>query len=140
MEYKKILGVDFGDARTGLAMSTMSIASGAGCIKCNNFKKTAEQVSDFAKKNGVSLIVLGHPVNMDGSLGFRSQKVRDFAAELENLSGIKVELVDERLSTANAHTILNLTNTRGKKRKDVIDEMSACLILQSYLDKEEKEN
>ena len=97
-------------------------------------------MSDFAKKNGVSLIVLGHPVNMDGSLGFRSRKVRDFAAELENLSGIKVELGDERLSTANAHTILNLTNTRGKKRKDVIDEMSACLILQSYLDKEEKEN
>ncbi len=135
---KRILGVDYGDARTGLALSDVSgfLASGAGCIKSTGFMKTAEAVSNFAKEKDVGLIVLGHPINMNGTLGPRSEKVRAFGARLEELSGIKVELFDERLSTANAHQILNQTNTRGQKRKDVIDEMSACLILQSYLDRE----
>ena len=135
---KRILGVDYGDARTGLALSDVSgfLASGAGCIKSTGFMKTAEAVSNFAKEKDVGLIVLGHPINMNGTLGPRSDKVKAFGAKLEELSGIKVELFDERLSTANAHQILNQTNTRGQKRKDVIDEMSACLILQGYLDRE----
>lgn len=135
---KKILGVDYGDARTGLALSDISgfLASGAGCIKSTGFLKTAESVAEFAKKNDVGLIVLGHPINMNGTLGPRSEKVQAFGKHLEEITGIKVELFDERLSTANAHVILNQTNTRGQKRKDVIDEMSACLILQSYLDRE----
>ncbi len=135
---KKILGVDYGDARTGLALSDISgfLASGAGCIKSSNFLKTAEGVCEIAKKNDVGLIVLGHPINMNGTLGPRSEKVQAFGKHLEEISGIKVELFDERLSTANAHVILNQTNTRGQKRKEIIDEMSACLILQSYLDRE----
>jgi putative Holliday junction resolvase len=135
---KRILGVDYGDARTGLALSDINgfLASGAGCIKSTGFMKTAEAVSNFAKEKDVGLIVLGHPINMNGTLGPRSDKVKAFGAKVEELSGIKVELFDERLSTANAHQILNQTNTRGQKRKDIIDEMSACLILQSYLDRE----
>ena len=135
---KRILGVDYGDARTGLALSDLSgfLASGAGTIKSTGFLKTAQAVADFAKEKDVSLIVLGHPINMNGTLGPRSEKVQAFGAKLQELSGITVELFDERLSTANAHQILNQTNTRGQKRKDVIDEMSACLILQSYLDRE----
>ena len=142
MALKKILGVDYGDARTGLALSDLSgfLASGAGCIKSTGFLKTAESVSDFAKKNDVGLIVVGHPINMNGTLGPRSEKVQAFGKHLEEISGIKVELFDERLSTANAHVILNQTNTRGQKRKDIIDEMSACLILQSYLDRERNKN
>ena len=142
MALKKILGVDYGDARTGLALSDLSgfLASGAGCIKSTGFLKTAKSVSDFAKKNDVGLIVLGHPINMNGTLGPRSEKVQAFGKHLEEISGIKVELFDERLSTANAHVILNQTNTRGQKRKDIIDEMSACLILQSYLDRERSTN
>ncbi|MBO5440241.1 MAG: Holliday junction resolvase RuvX [Clostridia bacterium] len=138
MAQKKILGVDYGDARTGLALSDISgfLASGAGCIKSTGFLKTAESVAEIAVKNDVGLIVLGHPINMNGTLGPRSEKVQAFGKHLEEISGIKVELFDERLSTANAHVILNQTNTRGQKRKDVIDEMSACLILQSYLDRE----
>ena len=134
---KKILGVDFGDARTGLALSDISgfLASGAGCIKSTGFMKTLEAVCEVAKKNDVGLIVLGHPINMNGTLGPRSEKAQAFGKALEEMSGIKVELFDERLSTANAHVILNQTNTRGQKRKSIIDEMSACLILQSYLDK-----
>ena len=142
MAQKRILGVDFGDARTGLALSDMSgfLASGAGCIKSTGFLKTADSVAEVAKKNDVGLIVLGHPINMNGTLGPRSEKVQAFGKHLEEITGIKVELFDERLSTANAHVILNQTNTRGQKRKDIIDEMSACLILQSYLDRERSRN
>ena len=75
---------------------------------------------------------------MNGTLGERSEKIKAFAKRLGELCDIEVVLYDERLSTANAHTILNITNTRGEKRKSIIDEMSACLILQSYLDREEK--
>ncbi|MBO4983491.1 MAG: Holliday junction resolvase RuvX [Clostridia bacterium] len=136
MTNKRILGVDFGDARTGVALSDISgfLASGVGTIKSTSFLKTAEEVVKIAKEKDVSLIVLGHPINMNGTLGPRSEKAQAFAKHLQEISGIEVVLQDERLSTANAHTMLNLTNTRGEKRKSIIDEMSACLILQSYLD------
>jgi putative Holliday junction resolvase len=134
---KKLLGVDFGDARTGLAMSDLMgfLATACGCIK-GGFEKTAQDVAKFAKDNNIGKIVLGHPINMNGTLGPRSEKVQAFAKRLSELTDIEVVLYDERLSTANAHTILNITNTRGAKRKDIIDAMSASLILQSYLDRE----
>ena len=133
---KRILGVDFGDARTGLALSDISgfLASGCGTIKSKSFKETGDSVVEIAKKNDVSLIVLGHPINMNGTLGPRSEKIKAFREYLIENSGIDVLLYDERLSTANAHVMLNMTGTRGQKRKEIIDEMSACLILQSYLD------
>lgn len=134
---KRILGVDFGDARTGVAISDLSgiLASGVGTIKSTGFLKTAEEVAKIAKEKDVSLIVLGHPINMNGTLGPRSEKAQAFGKHLEEITGLPVVLYDERLSTANAHVMLNMTNTRGQKRKSIIDEMSACLILQSYLDK-----
>jgi putative Holliday junction resolvase len=134
---KKLLGVDFGDARTGLAMSDLMgfLATACGCIK-GGFEKTAQDVAKFAKDNNIGKIVLGHPINMNGTLGPRSEKAQAFAKRLRELTDIEVVLYDERLSTANAHTILNITNTRGAKRKDIIDAMSASLILQSYLDRE----
>lgn len=133
---KRTLGVDFGDARTGLALSDISgfLASGIGTIKSKSFKETGDSVCEIAKKNDVGLIVLGHPINMNGTLGPRSEKIQAFRDYLIEHSGLQVVLHDERLSTANAHVMLNMTGTRGKARKDIIDEMSACLILQSYLD------
>lgn len=133
---KRTLGVDFGDARTGLALSDISgfLASGIGTIKSKSFKETGDSVCEIARKNDVGLIVLGHPINMNGTLGPRSEKIQAFRDYLVEHSGIEVVLHDERLSTANAHVMLNMTGTRGKARKDIIDEMSACLILQSYLD------
>ena len=133
---KRILGVDFGDARTGVALSDISgfLASGVGTVKSTGFIKTAEEVARIAKEKDVGLIVLGHPINMNGTLGPRSEKAQAFGEKLRELTGLEVVLFDERLSTANAHVMLNLTNTRGQKRKEIIDEMSACLILQSYLD------
>lgn len=133
---KRILGVDFGDTRTGVAMSDISgfLASGVGTVKSTSFLKTAEEVAKIAKEKDAGLIVLGHPINMNGTLGPRSEKAQAFGKHLEELTGLPVVLFDERLSTANAHVMLNITNTRGQKRKSIIDEMSACLILQSYLD------
>ena len=133
---KRTLGVDFGDARTGLALSDISgfLASGIGTIKSKSFKETGDSVCEIARKNDVGLIVLGHPINMNGTLGPRSEKIQAFRDYLVEHSGIEVVLHDERLSTASAHVMLNMTGTRGKARKDIIAEMSACLILQSYLD------
>ena len=135
-----LMGVDFGDKRTGLAVSnrSRSIASGIGQISVGGMQKTAEAVANIARERGVSGIVVGLPINMDGSRGPRAQKVSDFAARLEAACGISVILVDERCSTMVAHRFLNETNCRGKKRKQVVDTLSAEIILQDYLDKKNR--
>ena len=132
----RILGVDYGDVRTGLALSDPIgfLASGIGTVKPGGMRKTAEVVAQEAKKNEVSLIVIGLPKNMDGSEGFRAEAVRAFAAILGEYTEIPYVFYDERLSTACAHQFLNLTETGGKKRKAVIDTLSAQIILQNYLD------
>ena len=133
---EKLMGIDFGDVRTGVAMSDPMglIAVGAGCIRSTNLRKTAEIAAEMAQEKGASRIIVGHPINMNGTLGPRSERVQAFAGILRELTELPVELFDERLSTAQAHQMLSLTNTRGQKRKNVIDEMSACLILQNYMD------
>lgn len=133
---KRILGVDYGDARTGLALSDLSgfLASGIGTVKATGMRKTAETVAEAAKKNNVSEIVLGLPVNMNGTEGPRAEKARAFGKMLEELTGLSVILFDERLTTSAAHQIMNMTNTRGKDRKGKVDTLSAEIILQDYLD------
>lgn len=132
----RILGVDYGDVRTGLALSDPGafLASGIGTIKPGGMRKTAEAVAAEAEKHGAVLIVIGLPKNMDGSEGFRAEAVRAFAAILSELTEIPYVFYDERLSTACAHQILNLTETGGRRRKDVIDTLSAQIILQNFLD------
>ncbi len=132
----RILGVDYGDVRTGLAVSDMLgfMASGIGTIKMGGMRNTAEAVAAEATKQSAVLIVIGLPKNMDGSEGFRAEAVRAFAALLAEYTEIPYVFYDERLSTAEAHKILNITNTGGKKRKNVIDTLSAQIILQNYLD------
>ena len=132
----KILGVDYGDVRTGLAVSDALgfLASGIGTIRPGGMRNTAEAVAAEAEKQGVSLIVVGLPRNMDGSEGFRAEAVRAFAALLAEYTQIPYTFYDERLSTAEAHRILSLTDVGGKKRKNVIDTLSAEIILQNYLD------
>lgn len=134
---KIIMAVDFGDARTGLAVSDAAglMAHGAGCIKSNGFKTVAEAVAREAAARGAELIVVGNPINMNGNEGPRSQKCREFAAMLGEISGIPVELFDERLTTVSAHRFLSDTNVRGAKRKSVVDELSATLILENYMEK-----
>ena len=131
------MGVDFGDARTGLALSdpTGFLAYGAGCVKCEGIKKTAALVADEAIKNGVARIVVGNPKNMNGTEGPRSERCREFAALLAELTSLPVELFDERLTTVSAHRFLSDSGVHGKKRKNTVDELSATLILQDYLDR-----
>ena len=132
-----ILGVDYGDARTGLAISDPSglMAFGAGCVHAEGMKKAAAGVAEAAAAKNASRIVIGNPINMNGTEGPRSEKCRAFAEMLRAATGLPVELFDERLTTVSAHRILSESNVRGQKRKNSVDELSAQLILQDYLDR-----
>ena len=134
-----LLGVDFGDKRTGLAVCDPSrtIATAIGVISPGGIEKTADEVAKIALERGVCALVVGLPVNMDGSEGFRAARYRKFAWLLEERLGenIPVLLFDERMTTMTAARFLNETNTRGQKRKDVIDALSAQIILQNFIDK-----
>ena len=134
----KIMSVDFGDTRTGLAVSDPSrlLASGIGYLSPGGIEKTADAVAEAAKENRVVAVIVGLPVNMDGSEGGRAARCRKFASMLsERLDGIPVAMFDERMTTMTASRYLNETNTRGKKRKSVIDTLSAQIILQNCLDR-----
>ena len=134
----RILGVDFGDTRTGLAVSDTSrfLASGIGYVSPGGIQKTADKVVEIAREQKVSAIVVGLPKNMDGSEGFRAERCREFASLLrEQLEDIPVAMIDERMTTMSASRYLNETNTRGQKRKGVIDTLSAQIILQNALDR-----
>ena len=132
----RILGVDFGDTRTGLAVSDTlgMLANGVGYVNSTYIVKTAELVAEKAREYNVSRIVVGLPVNMNGTLGPRAEHAKEFGALLQEKSGLPVDFFDERCSTMAAHQILNLTDTRGKKRKAAVDTLSAQIILQNYLD------
>ena len=134
----RILGVDFGDTRTGLAVSDTSrfLASGIGYVSPGGIVKTADKVAEVALEQKVSAIVVGLPKNMDGSEGFRADRCREFASLLrERLEDVPVAMMDERMTTMSASRYLNETNTRGQKRKGVIDTLSAQIILQNALDR-----
>ena len=134
----RVLGVDFGDTRTGLAVSDVSrfLASGIGYVSPGGIEKTALRVCEIAREQKASAVVVGLPKNMDGSEGFRAERCREFAALLrEKLGDIPVAMIDERMTTMSASRYLNETNTRGQKRKTVIDTLSAQIILQNALDR-----
>ena len=135
----RILGVDFGDTRTGLAVSDISrfLASGIGYVSPGGIEKTAAKVAEVAREHKVGAIVVGLPKNMDGSEGFRAERCREFAALLyQMLEGeVHIAMIDERLTTMTASRYLNETNTRGSHRKGVIDTLSAQIILQNALDR-----
>lgn len=131
----KILSVDFGDARTGLACCdrTEFLASPVTTIKEWNMERVARQVADCAAELDCGEIVVGLPLNMNGTEGPRAQKCRDFAKLLEGMTTLPIVLWDERATTVTAAEYLSETGTFGKKRKNVIDEVAATIILESYL-------
>ena len=131
----KIMAVDFGDSRTGLAVCDKSefLASPAGVIEEKNFDRCIEKVAAAAQEHGAEEVVVGHPKNMNGTIGERAQKCELFAEKLSELVEVPVKLWDERSTTVSAHYYLNQTNTRGKKRKAVVDAVAATIILESYL-------
>ncbi len=130
-----IMAVDFGDARTGLAVCDHSemLASPAGVIAEKDFDTCMEKVAAKAKEHNAELLVVGFPKNMNGTIGERAELCQLFANGLHERTGISVELWDERCTTVSAHAYLNVTNTRGKKRKSVVDAVAATIILESYM-------
>ena len=133
----KILAVDFGDVRTGLAISDgmRFLASGIGYISPGGIEKTADAVAEIAKREGAVAAVVGLPKNMDGSEGSRADRCKKFARLLEERCGLPVAMFDERMTTMTASRYLNATGTKGTKRKQVIDTLSAQIILQNCLDR-----
>lgn len=131
----KILAVDYGDARTGIAISDLlcSIVGSTTVIHSRNREKTLEEILRLVKENGVGEIVVGLPKNMDGTEGARAELCREFARLLEEATGLKVALWDERRTTVEAHNILSAHNYHGKKRKNTVDAVAAALILEGYL-------
>lgn len=140
----KIIGIDFGDKRTGLAVSdkTRFLASGIGQISVGGMQKTAERICEIIKEQNVTGgVVVGLPVNMNGSLGPRAEHAQKFASILgqklaeRDMADLPIVMMDERMTTMVASRYLNETDTRGQKRKSVIDTLSAQIILQNTLDK-----
>ncbi len=130
-----ILSVDYGKARTGVAVcdSSETIASPVCTIKEYNKNDLASRIAEICRERSAQQIVLGLPRNMDGTEGESAANVREFAVILQDAAGLEVVLRDERMTTVTAHNYLNLTDTRGKKRKAVVDSVAAVIILEDYL-------
>ncbi|HCB96358.1 MAG: Holliday junction resolvase RuvX [Ruminococcus bromii] len=137
-----IMSVDLGKSRTGIAVcdKTEFLASPYTVIFEKSPNKLPEKVAQAAKEVKAELIVVGLPKNMDGSEGESAQNARDFAKKIQDLTGLETVMQDERGTTITAHNFLNTTNTRGKKRKNVVDEVAATIILQDFLDKRKNKN
>lgn len=131
----RIMSVDFGDSRTGIAVCDKSemLASPLTVITEYNFERCAEKVAELAQKEKAELIVVGYPKNMNNTIGERAEKCQKFAELVGEISGTPTELWDERSTTVTAHNYLNETNVRGKKRKAVVDAVAATIILETYL-------
>ena len=131
----RILGIDYGDARVGVAVSDIMgfMANGIKTIK--NTKHLMDELSEIINEYKPEKIVIGLPKNMDGTEGFRVDATKEFAENLKSIYRGEIIFEDERLTTVGAERYLNSTNTRGKKRKEIIDTVSACLILEQYLNK-----
>ena len=132
----KILAIDLGKARTGIAVSDEGelLASPVCVLQEYDRGRLADRVAALAEEYHVGLLVLGLPRNMDGSEGESARSARDFGDLLAEKTGLPVAFQDERGTTVTAHNYLNLTNTRGKKRKSVVDAVAAVIILQNHLD------
>ena len=132
----RILAIDLGDVRTGVAVSDKNefLASPVGTIEEKNRQVLLKKIVEIIKKYDVKKIVLGLPKNMDGTEGDSARKSRDFKELIQKNTGLEVVLLDERGTTISAHNYLNMTDTRGKKRKNVVDTVAATIILQNYLD------
>ncbi len=132
----KIMAVDLGLARTGVAVSDPreTLASPVGTLEEWNLQRLAQRVAALAAEHKAEMLVVGHPKNMDGTRGESARRAEEFAATLSELSGLPTQLWDERMTTVSAIGYLNQTDVRGKKRKRVVDTVAATIILQDFLD------
>lgn len=132
---KRIMAVDYGDARTGIAISDLlcSIVGTTTVIHSHNDNKTVSHIKDLIIASDVGELVVGLPKNMDGTEGPRAEVCRAFAQKLQEETGLPVNMWDERRTTVEAHQILSDHNYHGKKRKNTVDAVAASLILEGYL-------
>ena len=132
----RIMAIDYGDARTGVALSDPTgFLDGQTClIKSRKQEVVLEELAALVQRQGAQELVMGYPRNMDGTLGPRAEKYAAFARRLEEATGLPVALWDERRTTVDAHRILGEQGVRAKNRKDKIDSVAATLILEGYLD------
>ena len=131
----RIMAIDYGDARTGVAVSDESatLTGDAWVIQSRKIDDTAQSIVSEAQSRNVVCIIVGQPKNMDGSVGARAEKSAQLADIIRSLCDIEIKLWDERLTTKSAHQVLNYSGKFGKKRKDTIDAVAASLILEGYL-------
>lgn len=132
----RILGIDYGDARTGLSLSdtTGFLAGSPSVIAEWNYEKLLDKLTAYIAQNKVEEIVLGHPKNMDGSVGERAMKCEKLAEDLRQKTGLPVVLWDERRTTVAAHQILSNAGKKSRQHRKTVDAVAASLILQGYLD------
>ena len=130
-----IMSFDLGNARTGIAVSDMgeAFAFPKKVITEYNTERLIEKICQSAKEYEAQLIVVGVPKNMDGSSGWRAEECTEIGEKIKELSGLEVVMWDERCTTVSAHTYLNMNDTKGKKRKAVVDAVAATIILEDYL-------
>lgn len=133
----RLMGIDYGDARVGIALSDplMIMSQGYKTIKNDGTDALFIEITDIIKEKEVTKIVIGLPKNMDNSQGFRTDATMEFAQKLKTFTDVEIDFSDERLTTVSAHGFLNEMNVRGKKRKGAVDTLSAALILETYMKK-----
>ena len=131
----RIMAIDYGDAHTGIAISdpTGFLAGFTTTIDAYRPEIVMQRITELARQHGAEELVLGHPKNMDGTLGPRAEKAEAMAELLKEATGLPVILWDERRTTIDAHQILMAGGKNAKKRKKVVDAVAASLILEGYL-------
>lgn len=134
--YYRVMALDYGDVRIGIALSdvTRFLASGLENYTRTSLDRDCTHIADIVSSNNVKIIVIGLPLNMDGSSGVRVEKTKEFAEELKKYTQAEIVFLDERLTSVSAEKILISADVSRKKRKQVLDKLSATIILQDYLD------
>ena len=137
-----LLGLDVGDTRIGVALSDeLGVAAHPLCtLTRKNRKVDLIAISDLVSIHKVERVVIGLPISLDGSIGAQAEKIQRFAQRLENVIDIPIEFQDERFTTAEAEEILHELNKDAKAQKELIDEVSAVIILDDYLNRDREIN
>jgi putative pre-16S rRNA nuclease len=132
----RVLGLDVGDRRIGVALSdeTGLLASPLSTLQRVGPRKDPKAIAALVREHGVGEVVVGLPYNLDGTIGPQAEKVRAFAADLEPVVRVPVRFWDERLTSVEAERILSERNVPWQRRKSLVDQVAAVLILQGYLD------
>lgn len=140
--YYRVMALDYGDVRIGIALSdiTRFLASGLENYTRVSLEVDCKHIAELIANNNVKVVVLGLPLNMDGTSGVRVEKTKEFAEELKKYTDAKIDFLDERLTSVSAEKILISADVSRKKRKQVLDKLSATIILQDYLDTNYRKN